>query len=564
MTTSSLFTQLDMGKRALTAQQAGMSTAGHNIANMDNENYTRQRVDLDSQHPYRSRFGAGVDINGVSQVADRFLADRLISEQSRWGNAEIRDQNLRRVEAIFAEVEGHGLRDAMNQFWGAWGRLANGPEREVARKDLLDTAQTLATRVNGMHRDFVKFRRELNGRLAERVEKVNLLAKQISELNIRIQQTDRGRGEANDLRDERLAALKSLSKLVQIDWFENDSKLVQVNIGNGFPLVNGRKANSVEASYEHDEVGYFSLRGVDPKGISRDLTSAIKSGELKEYVILRDEVMVGFIEKLNELAAELAYRVNTAHNGGTGLRSSFDQLTSSFALRPDARMQPLPFIKDGNFRLHVVSPEYEILETFEVGVEAGVDTVDDIVNRINATVANPSLLQAKVNDEGSVTIESTGPYEFVLGRDSSGFSAIMGFHNFFENLQGAKDFRVNPRLIEYPNHISTGRELLPGDNSTALDIAALQFNPTMRGESVTFDEYYNGIMAELGLLITRSADEKRNTEIIVDQFQKLRDEISSVNMDEEVADMVQYQRGFEAAAKFVGTVDEMTQTVINM
>ncbi|MCH9045477.1 MAG: hypothetical protein IIA40_05170, partial [SAR324 cluster bacterium] len=89
MTTGSLFTQLDMGKRTLMAQQSGMSTAGHNIANIDNENFSRQRVDLDPQHPFRSRFGAGVDIHQVERITDRFLTKRLIAEQSRGGNAEI-------------------------------------------------------------------------------------------------------------------------------------------------------------------------------------------------------------------------------------------------------------------------------------------------------------------------------------------------------------------------------------------------------------------------------------------------------------------------------------------
>ena len=57
MTTGSLFTQLDMGKRSLMAQQSGMNTAGHNIANIDNKDYNRQRVGLESQHPSGSRFG---------------------------------------------------------------------------------------------------------------------------------------------------------------------------------------------------------------------------------------------------------------------------------------------------------------------------------------------------------------------------------------------------------------------------------------------------------------------------------------------------------------------------
>ena len=564
MTTGSLFTQLDMGKRALMAQQSGMSTAGHNIANVDNEHYNRQRVDLTPQHPFRSRFGAGVDVRAVQRVTDNFLNKRLIAEQSRGGNAEIREQGLRRIEALFAEVEGFGLRNALNEFWGAWGRLAAQPETEILRQDLLDSGQRLAVRMNGLNRDFTQMRQELNGRIAERVERVNQLAGQIAALNIRIQQSDRGKGEANDLRDERERALKELSKLVQIDWFENDDKLVMVSVGNGFPLVTGRRANAVEASFASDEVGMFSLRGVDPKGISRDLTAHIQAGELKEYVTLRDDVLVHFTDRLDELASEVAFRVNRLHNSGTGLNAAYSELTSSFALKSDALVRPLPFLKDGLFRIDMVSPEHELVESYEIELRAGEDTARDVVERINQTVANPDLLQARVNADGSVSLVATGPYDFVLGEDETDFAAIMGFHNFFENLQGARDFRVNPRLQERPNLISTGKGLLPGDNSVALAMNQLQFEPSMQGESTTFDEFYNGTLAELGLMINRSHEELRNQKLILDQFQKLRDEVSSVNMDEEVADMVQYQRGYEAAAKFVTSVDEMTKTVIDM
>lgn len=564
MTTGSLFTQLDMGKRTLMAQQSGMSTVGHNIANIDNENFSRQRVDLDPQHPFRSRFGAGVDIHQVERITDRFLTKRLIAEQSRGGNAEIRENGLRRLEALFAEVEGFGLRNALNEFWAAWGRLATQPEAEIFRQDLIASGQRLATRINGLNRDFRQMRKELNGRIAERVERANQLAGQIAGLNKRIQQTDRGRGEANDLRDEREGALKELSKLIQINWFESEDKMVKVSIGNGFPLVTGRRANSVEASFDNDEIGFFSLRGIDPKGISRDLTPHIQAGELKEFVVLRDKIVVGFIERLDELASELAFRINRLHNSGTGLNATYDRLTSSFALKPDAIAQPLPFLKDGLLSIHLVGQNNAYLETYQVELRAGEDTVQDVVNRINATVANPDLLRAAVNSDGSVTIEAQGAFDFVLGEDETDFTTIMGFNNFFENLQGARDFRINRRLVEQPNRISTGRGLLPGENSVALAINQLQFEPTMRGESITFDEFYNGMLAELGLMINRAQEELRNQRLILDQFQKLRNEISSVNMDEEVADMVQFQRGFEAAAKFITSVDEMTRTVIEM
>ena len=190
--------------------------------------------------------------------------------------------------------------------------------------------------------------------------------------------------------------------------------------------------------------------------------------------------------------------------------------------------------------------------------------LDDIVNRINAAVGDPSLFRTVLNGDGSVTLESGGPFPFVLGDDETDFAVVMGFNNFLDTLRGARDISINPRLEREPNSISAGKRLVPGDNSVALKIHALQFLPSMQDDSITFDEFYNGVLAELGLIVQRSQTEKRNQELIVHQFQKLRDEVSSVNMDEEVADMVQYQRGFDAAAKFISTIDEMTRTIIDM
>jgi flagellar hook-associated protein 1 FlgK len=564
MTTSSLFTQLDLGKRSLMAQQAGTSVSGHNIANIHNENFSRQRVDLAPEHPSRSRFGAGVDLRGVDRLTDRFLNQRLIGEQSRGGAAEARVQGLRRVETLLNDTEGTGLRLALNQFWSAWGAVANSPEEEVYRTDLINAANTLARRISSLGQDMKGLRRELNGKVAERVGKVNELAQHIATLNEKVQQGDRGHGEVNDLRDEREGALKELSKLVQVDWFESERKTLEVTIGSGFPLVYGRKANALEASYDHAEIGYFSLRAIDPKGLSRDLTRDVKGGEIPELIALRDETVVRYANKLDQLAAELAYQVNRVHATGTGLNAKHNELHSSFAIKSDAREQPLPFLREGTFRIHLVDPDGEFLESYEVPIHAGSDTLDSIVDRINQTVGRKDLFEARIEADGSVTLAGQGANQFVLGEDDSDFPVLMGFNNFFETLHGAEDFRVNSRLLNRPSLISAGRGLLPGDNSVARAIHHLQYEPAMEGGAITFDEFYNGMMADLGLTLNRAQNDDKNQQTVMDQFKKLRDEVSSVNMDEEVANMVMYQRGFDAAAKFINVVDEMTKTVINL
>jgi flagellar hook-associated protein 1 FlgK len=140
----------------------------------------------------------------------------------------------------------------------------------------------------------------------------------------------------------------------------------------------------------------------------------------------------------------------------------------------------------------------------------------------------------------------------------------MGFNSFFETLKGAADLRISPRILEDPNAISTGRDLIPGDNQVALAIAKLQNQPTMRDETVTFGEYYNSILGDIGLKVQRNQVEKAQQDNMVQQFREIRSSISAVNMDEELADMIQHQKAYEASARYVSTVDEMMQTLINM
>ncbi|MCH8843679.1 MAG: flagellar hook-associated protein FlgK [SAR324 cluster bacterium] len=560
----SLFSQLDLGKRALMAQQAGMNVAGHNIANINNEDFSRQRVQLEDQHPRKSMFGQGVNIGSVERVTDRFATQRVIAEQARLGGLSVREQTLAKLEQIFNEMETGGLRATLNEFWDAWGHLANQPESEIHRSELITKTRSMTRKLNEMGGQLRGLRTEVNGRMSLQIEQINQLAEQLAVQNTNVQRTDRGRGEASDLRDEREATLKKISKLIEINWFEDDDKLIQVTAGNGWPLVAGRRAGRLEASLKNNELGMFSLHGIDPQGISKDLTGEIREGEMAEMFRLRDETILGFVKRLDEFTTEMAYKINRLHSSGTGINSSTDSLRSSFSLKPDAQVKPLPFLRDGIFRIHLVTEDNEILETYEVELEAGRDTIRDIVDRINATVGESGLFGATLNSDGSVTLASNGVYNFIIGDDETEFSVLMGFNNFLETLRGATDITINEGLVRKSNTISTGKDLVPGDNSVALAIHDLQFKPTMQGDSITFDEFYNGMLAELGLIVQRSQTDKRNQQVIVDQFQKLRNEISSVNMDEEVADMVQFQRGFDAAAKFITTIDEMTRTIIDM
>lgn len=140
---------------------------------------------------------------------------------------------------------------------------------------------------------------------------------------------------------------------------------------------------------------------------------------------------------------------------------------------------------------------------------------------------------------------------------------------FFDPLndpQGAAEFmKVNTQIASDSARVAVGRDPhKPGDNRVALQIAELQYAKPVFGGSQSIDEFYNGLVGELGIknqAINRQVDVKSN---IVSQLNNLRESISGVSLDEEAAKMIEMQKHFDAAARLIRTADEIMETVINI
>lgn len=562
---ATLSNSLSIGSRALFTQQGAMTTTGHNISNMNTEGYSRQETRTFAEKPNMDGTGGGVKRGIIKRVFDRFAQSKVIQEKTNSAVYHTREEFLEKVEIVFNEMEGAGLRKALNEFWDSWSLLANEPESDAARAKVRDRSDALATRFRNMFTELRTIRSEANGQVAGIVSEINSTAKQIATLNREISNFEIGDKVANDARDQRDKLLEDLSSLVDMQWFEDENGEINVSIASGgWTLVESRKVHELEASLVGGEVGMYHIEGVGKNEYKRDLTNNVISGSLKETLVIRDSTIVNYMQQLDDLAFGLAHKVNLNHTTGTGLDSASEQMKSSFGLNEDAREQPLPFIKDGVLQLHLVDGENSFLETYELEILAGSDTVGDIVQRINDTVGNPSILEAWIEDDGSVIIQSKDGNRFIFGEDTSEFISVMGFNNFFESLRGAEDFRISDRIMKDPTKISTGKDLIPGDNSVALAIAKLQTEPTMKNDTMTFDEFYNGVLADVGLRIQRNQIDKEHQDNLLEQFVSIRDSVSSVNLDEEMTNMVQQQKAYEAAAKYLTVVDEMMETVIRM
>ena len=560
----SLNSALNMGSRAMSASQRAVTTAGHNIANQNTEGFSRQQQSTQTAFPQPNGIGNGTEPSPTTRVFDRFVQRKIVQETPRSGVFTTREEFFSKLELVFSEMSDSGLHRAMNDFWNSWSQLANQPESDVVRTRVRDQGDTLATRFRERHAQLQSLRKEADARIQGAVNQINNLAQQVKELNRQIYSYEISGHQANDARDARELAVEKLSKLVDVNMIENSNGRTSVIIGRDWTLVEGDQVFELDATLRGGEAGMVSIDGIATHDHRRDLTRSFRGGQMTELIQMRDETIVGYMNQLDELAFGVAAKVNQPHATGTGISSATDLMKSAYALTPEARAQPMPFLQDGVFQLHLVDRDNSILETYEIEVQAGVDSLEDIVKRINQTVNDPNLLAASIGEDGSMFLESGQPRRFIFGDDQTAITQVMGFNSFFETLKGAADLRISPRILEDSNAISTGRDLIPGDNQVALAIAKLQNQPTMRDETVTFGEYYNSILGDIGLKVQRNQVEKAQQDNMVQQFREIRSSISAVNMDEELADMIQHQKAYEASARYVSTVDEMMQTLINM
>lgn len=103
-----------------------------------------------------------------------------------------------------------------------------------------------------------------------------------------------------------------------------------------------------------------------------------------------------------------------------------------------------------------------------------------------------------------------------------------------------------------------------GDNSNAVALAKLVSANTMSGGTTTFSNYYNGLVAQIGLDVNSAQTVAAQDSAFMKQLLTLRDSYSGVSLDEELTDLIKYQRSYQASAKLITTVDSMLDTLINM
>jgi flagellar hook-associated protein 1 FlgK len=310
---------LNIGKSGLYAAQAGLSTTGHNIANANVTGYSRQRVLQGTgvgQNIGNGFIGSGTQITDIQRYSDNFLNNQVRTATTAKAGLDSFYAQITQVDNLMADPSS-GLSPSLQDFFKSVQDVSSNPSSTASRQALLSGADSLASRFQGLNTRLQEIREGVNSQITTNVTTINAYADQIAALNEQIAgAASQGRGMPNDLLDQRDQLVMDLNKQVKATVVAGDNNSITVSIGNGQPLVVGKKSFDLATMTSPTdptrvEVGYVASGKVVPLG-----DAAFKGGELGGLMEFRSTALDRAQNSLGRIGVSLAAAFNEQHRLG--------------------------------------------------------------------------------------------------------------------------------------------------------------------------------------------------------------------------------------------------------
>ena len=320
-----IYGMFNVAKTALITQQKALDITANNIANVNTEGYSRQRLNMEQNEPVRYEGGTlstGVRANRtIQRIYDRFLAAQMADAASQEGRWAAQRGTLEKAELMFDDPSGYGLNGAMNEFWNAWQEVSNNPSGYTERATLVASAENLTLVFNKLSRDLHQVQKDSDTSIAGTVADINTLTREIANLNLKIAEVEAGNiHSANEFRDQRDLKLKALSSLVDVNSFEDADGYLTVISTNGHTLVD--RTRSWDLTTDINTNGFQDVYWESSSGAQQNITSDINTGKLRGWIEARDAIIPDYLSRLDDMAVAMANAVNGQHNNGLDLNGA--------------------------------------------------------------------------------------------------------------------------------------------------------------------------------------------------------------------------------------------------
>ncbi len=553
-----------MARNSLQANQRAIELAGHNLANVSNPAYSRQRLNIETAHGIPVEHGiqgAGVEVTGIDQFRDILLDRQIANEGSVLAYLEEKQKILQFAQSMIGQdldrtssspegkaaskgVSGQmGLGDNLSEFFNALQALSSNPSSQAYRQVVVFKAQNLSEKFNRIDFRLGELLHDLNSEVVTMVDDVNNAITFLEQIGHLIS-SNKMLSNANDYTDKFHSRVEDLSKFIDVQFEFKPVANADPATGKAMEKLY-LKIGGVEVIEAGDIVSRLALVIKDDKGnkvtrknnyLERGDTVFVEtvksaeqfqliSGKIKAVIDSRDESVRGFKTSMNLISEKIKERINLEHAKGTSLPVL--QLSSEY-------------VGTGSLAIEKLSNDLKAGDRLLFG-NGGV-----------FTVANDAAIGAQ---ELKGTFTGDSPL-------AKGDRAALTSIDFFDI--AADGLNVNERISGNPALLHAGMGGDAGNNELALSMAQIidERQEDLNGQ--TFNEALNrgviGFGQELSSVETQTLDQST----VLRMLQEHRTSISGVSIDEEMANLLVFQRAFQANAKLISLLDELLAISINI
>ncbi|MCM8710954.1 flagellar hook-associated protein FlgK [Clostridium sp. SYSU_GA19001] len=568
------------------------------------------------------QIGTGSQVTAIQRVRDSFLDYQVRVENSRYGQFSARDKFLSEIESIFNEPSDTGISSLIGKFFDSWQTLSQDAENSNSRTIVVQQAAALADALNHTASQLQKLKENTQSVIKNTVFEVNDILNQIDQLNVQIIGVKVAGQEPNDLMDRRDLLLDELSTKFNItidkknfEGFDvKPEDLISKGLSDNSSFIkaedntNVRRLSYIDSITKNADgtydITYYKLgdktsseNGVTIKGVTLtdeeykqiDETRVIwadksgnaavvsgstfkdfvlfqpSKGELQGYMSVQKDIDT-YMDQLNKVAKALAFSVNALHSGKESSVTYKVDANGEFILDENGNKiiesinDFVPFFVNSD----VADNVYTIKSTKSVLYDKNGTSALEAVLRAedNITAANISVNKQLIDDVMQIKTrfnDDKEGYELASDNVTDGLSdgsralAIAQLRDKLMNIQDIGSV-INSRADLFDS--SKGNNLI-----NKKSIGTIEFVSSPNGMKI--DNYFKDVIDRLGV---QGAEAKRmvvNQETLLASFKQTRESISGVSLDEEMANLIQYQHAYQANAKIISTVDELLDVVIN-
>lgn len=520
---------------ALLSSQQALNTTGHNIANVNTEGYSRQRVELtplDAKPTANGYMGAGVQIANIGKVYDQFLVNQVRTSTSAFSELDSFHKLAASIDGTIGQTSA-GIGPGLSSFFSAMQRLASDPTSTPMRQNVLSEADALASQFGTLDNQFSELGKQVNQGLGNIASEINDLSGSLAAVNGQILSSmGTGGGQPpNDLLDQRDNLLTQLAKKVDVTALPRDDGSVDVFIGNGQSLVLKNSASTLGVVASATNPNHLDITLKTATGTPTVVTRQMSGGELGGTLKFRAEVLDPARNQLGLVAAGVTNEFNALHRTGFDLSGG----TGNAFFRP-----------------------------LQIGVTGAAGGTVTATFNANTGELKASDYRLTVGAGGNTYTLTRLSDQQVIGSGNSGNFSVDGMDISVAGVSGGESFLIRPTFgaagrmavdISDPRQIAAAASDTSsggtGDNRIALQLSALQEKATLLGGTASFQQAFGQLVTEVGTRTQSAKTIRTAQEGVLNQAIEARESVSGVNLDEEAANLLKFQQAYQAAAQVV-------------